>query len=113
MDKLTKGFGGLMKDGHVKDRVNEGMDFFKNIESQYRHVSYCSLLSAHRFQEWHADSIRSFAPDEAYHFKAKIGKFGNILNPNHRHDEAHEIATDRKRDSIARSHRFWSFAPER
>lgn len=43
--------------------------------------------------------------------KQKVGKFANIFNPNHRHDEAHEIATDKKRTAIAESHRFGSFAP--
>ena len=45
--------------------------------------------------------------------KAKLGKFHNLINPNHRHDEAHEKATDEKRTRIAESHRFESFAPER
>jgi hypothetical protein len=27
---------------------------------------------------------------EATHLKAKVGKFFNIINPNHRHDEEHE-----------------------
>lgn len=49
----------------------------------------------------------------AIHFKNKIGKFKNIINPNHRHDEEHEKATDEKRTRIAESHRFGSFAPER
>ncbi|KAL9114506.1 MAG: hypothetical protein Q9227_001587, partial [Pyrenula ochraceoflavens] len=47
------------------------------------------------------------------HIKNKIGKFGNVLNPNHRHDEAHEKATDEKRTKVAEGHRFESFAPER
>ena len=38
---------------------------------------------------------------------------GNIVNPNHRHDEAHEKATDDKRTKISEGHRFHSFAPER
>ena len=45
--------------------------------------------------------------------KNKVGKFKNIINPNHRHDEEHEKATDEKRTRIAESHRFESFAPER
>jgi phospholipase D1/2 len=48
---------------------------------------------------------------EATHLKAKVGKFFNIINPNHRHDEEHEQETDRKRSEIADSHRFKSFAP--
>jgi phospholipase D1/2 len=35
------------------------------------------------------------------------------VNPNHRHDEAHEKATDLKRSRIVESHRYESFAPER
>ena len=46
-------------------------------------------------------------------FKHKIGKLGNIINTNHRHDEEHEKETDQKRSAIAQSHRFESFAPER
>jgi phospholipase D1/2 len=49
----------------------------------------------------------------AVQIKHKIGKLGNIVNPNHRHDEAHEKATDDKRTHIAESHRYESFAPER
>ncbi|KAL8846037.1 MAG: hypothetical protein Q9221_008850 [Calogaya cf. arnoldii] len=49
----------------------------------------------------------------AIHLKNKVGKFGNLINPNHRHDEEHEKATDEKRNRIAESHRFNSFAPER
>ncbi|RDW69315.1 hypothetical protein BP6252_08335 [Coleophoma cylindrospora] len=45
--------------------------------------------------------------------KHEIGKFGNLINPNHRHDEEHEKETDDKRTKIAQSHRFESFAPER
>lgn len=49
----------------------------------------------------------------AYHFKNKVGKFGNLVNRNHRHDEEHEKAVDDQRTKIAESHRFESFAPER
>ncbi|KAL4892446.1 hypothetical protein BDV59DRAFT_202584 [Aspergillus ambiguus] len=49
----------------------------------------------------------------AHHFKHKVGKFFNIVNPNHRHDEEHEQATDKKRTEISESHRFHSFAPIR
>ena len=50
---------------------------------------------------------------KALHFKNKVGKFHNIINPNHRHDEEHEKEVDEKRTRIAESHRFESFAPER
>lgn len=47
------------------------------------------------------------------HTKNKLGKFKNLLNPNHRHDEEHEQATDRKREEIRDGNRWRSFAPER
>jgi len=47
------------------------------------------------------------------HKKHEIGKFANLINPNHRHDEEHEKATDDKRTKIGEEHRFQSFAPER
>ena len=47
------------------------------------------------------------------HAKNKAGKFGNLFNRNHRHDEEHEKETDDKRSRIADNHRFNSFAPER
>lgn len=37
----------------------------------------------------------------------------NAYNPNHRHDEAWEIANDEARAKICESHRFQSFAGER
>ena len=49
----------------------------------------------------------------AIHLKHRIGKFENLVNRNHRHDEEHEKATDAKRTRIAEGHRFQSFAPER
>ncbi|ETN43769.1 uncharacterized protein HMPREF1541_11093 [Cyphellophora europaea CBS 101466] len=50
---------------------------------------------------------------EAIHLKNKIGKIGNLFNANHRHDEAHEQATDKKRTAICEQNRFHSFFPER
>ncbi|KAK0985521.1 hypothetical protein LTR91_005905 [Friedmanniomyces endolithicus] len=49
----------------------------------------------------------------AIHLSQRVGKFKNLVNPNHRHDEEHEQATDAKRTEIAEGHRFQSFAPER
>ncbi|KAL4927294.1 putative phospholipase PldA [Aspergillus undulatus] len=51
--------------------------------------------------------------EKAHHLKHRVGKFFNIINPNHRHDEEHEQETDRKRTTICESHRFGSFAPVR
>jgi phospholipase D1/2 len=50
---------------------------------------------------------------KATHAKNKLGKFKNIFNPNHRHDEEHEQKTDEKRSRVCANHRFNSFAPER
>nr|POE85425.1 phospholipase d zeta 1 [Quercus suber] len=50
---------------------------------------------------------------KATHLKHQVGKFENLVNTNHRHDEAHEQETDAKRTKIAEGHRFQSFAPER
>ncbi|KAK3317992.1 hypothetical protein B0H66DRAFT_555933 [Apodospora peruviana] len=47
------------------------------------------------------------------HQKHKIGKFANLINPHHRHDEEHEKACDEKRTRISESHRFQSYFPER
>ncbi|EME48297.1 hypothetical protein DOTSEDRAFT_168035 [Dothistroma septosporum NZE10] len=49
----------------------------------------------------------------AIHLKHRLGKFQNLINTNHRHDEEHEQETDAKRTRIAEGHRFQSFAPER
>jgi phospholipase D1/2 len=50
---------------------------------------------------------------KATHMKNKLGKFKNIVNTNHRHDEEHEQKTDAKRERVCGNHRFNSFAPER
>ncbi|KAL8382230.1 hypothetical protein RB595_006152 [Gaeumannomyces hyphopodioides] len=47
------------------------------------------------------------------HKKHQLGKFANLFNPEHRHDEEHEKACDEKRTKICDSHRFKSFFPER
>ncbi|KAH1580464.1 hypothetical protein KXW39_008584 [Aspergillus fumigatus] len=59
------------------------------------------------------DSHLHDAKAKAHHFKHKVGKFFNVVNPNHRHDEEHERETDKKRTAIAESHRYKSFAPVR
>lgn len=45
--------------------------------------------------------------------KHRVGKFQNLLNQNHRHDEEHEQEIDAKRTKIGEGHRFQSYAPER
>lgn len=65
-----------------------------------------------RTDPWVGTHLHDFKA-KTLHLKHKIGKFENLVNPNHRHDEPHEKATDRKRSAIAESHRFKSFAPVR
>ncbi|KAI5777723.1 phospholipase D/transphosphatidylase [Geopyxis carbonaria] len=45
------------------------------------------------------------------HTAHRLGKFKNIFNPNHRHDEPHEQAVDAARERIAKSNPHDSFAP--
>ncbi|PSS05276.1 phospholipase D p1 [Coniella lustricola] len=45
--------------------------------------------------------------------KHQVGKLANLFNPQHRHDEEHEKATDEKRKNVCESHRFTSYFPER
>lgn len=69
-----------------------------------------------KMKETHVSAEDTHASDlkiRAVHLKHQIGKFGNLFNPNHRHDEKHEQETDEQRSKIAESHRFGSFAPER
>jgi len=48
-----------------------------------------------------------------HHKKHGLGKYANIFNPGHRHDEEHEKLCDEKRSNIADQHRFKSFFPQR
>ncbi|ERT01679.1 hypothetical protein HMPREF1624_02931 [Sporothrix schenckii ATCC 58251] len=47
------------------------------------------------------------------HKKHQIGKFANLFNSQHRHDEEHEKRCDEKRTKACESHRFESYFPER
>jgi len=67
----------------------------------------------HHVREKLKDTHLYDAKIKAVHTKNKIGKFANLFNSNHRHDEEHEKETDAKRSHIRESHRFNSFAPER
>ncbi|KAK3502387.1 hypothetical protein B0T13DRAFT_394370 [Neurospora crassa] len=67
----------------------------------------------HPFRELREKLANSSLHEHLVHEKHKIGKFKNLINPQHRHDEEHEIACDEKRTSICTSHRFESFFPER
>ncbi|GKZ56260.1 hypothetical protein AnigIFM49718_001485 [Aspergillus niger] len=67
----------------------------------------------HKIENLEEQLKETHIEEKAFHLKHKVGKFFNIVNPNHRHDEAHEKATDAKRTAISESHRFKSFAPIR
>ncbi|KAF2744256.1 phospholipase-like protein PldA [Sporormia fimetaria CBS 119925] len=69
------------------------------------------LATGHGKYEQQAESSSLTA--KVVHFKHKVGKFANIIHPNHRHDEEHEKKTDDKRQRIRDSHRFNSYFPER
>ncbi|KAF1968121.1 phospholipase D/nuclease [Bimuria novae-zelandiae CBS 107.79] len=72
--------------------------------------------AAHRFTDLRhklKDTHLYDAKVKAVHAKHKLGKFKNLFNSNHRHDEEHEQKTDEKRSRICEKHRFDSFAPER
>ncbi|KAI9681583.1 MAG: hypothetical protein M1829_000780 [Trizodia sp. TS-e1964] len=75
--------------------------------------SFSSKFGIHALHEKFKDSSLHDVKVKASHMKHSVGKFGNLINRNHRHDEEHEKVTDDKRTKIAESHRFQSFAPER
>lgn len=66
------------------------------------HVHDPARHSHHR--KLHAFKVRLI------HFKNQIGKYRNLVNPNHRHDDPHEKRIDERRDLIRDSHRYSSFA---
>jgi phospholipase D1/2 len=77
------------------------------------HSSFTDKLKMKGLRAKFKDTSLHKVEVEATHLRNKLGKFGNLVNKNHRHDEAHEQETDRKRTAIAESHRYKSFAPER
>jgi phospholipase D1/2 len=89
--------------GGAKGSTNEGHRSFKDkLAHPFPHL-----------REKLNDTHIHDAKVKVTHLKHKIGKFGNLVNPNHRHDEEHEQKTDEKRSRICGNHRFNSFAPER
>ncbi|KAI1109876.1 phospholipase D/nuclease [Nemania sp. NC0429] len=85
-------------------------------EAQDGHHSHLADKLKHPFQE-----LKDKLKDTHIHDikiglinkKHQVGKFGNLFNPQHRHDEDHEKACDEKRTRIAEGHRFKSYFPER
>ncbi|KAI0508702.1 phospholipase D/nuclease [Xylaria bambusicola] len=78
------------------------------------HSSFSDKLKNpfHGLKEKLKDTHLEDARIALHHQKHKIGKLGNLFNPQHRHDEEHEKACDAKRAKIAEEHRFNSFFPE-
>ncbi|KAI1437905.1 hypothetical protein GGR50DRAFT_566898 [Xylaria sp. CBS 124048] len=62
-----------------------------------------------KLKDTHLDDVKASLVNK----KHQIGKFGNLFNPQHRHDEEGEKACDEKRNRIADGHRFNSYFPER
>jgi phospholipase D1/2 len=78
------------------------------------HIAHTSDLYKGHFSghDGHSDHPRLFALKvKLAHTKSEWGKLKNLFNPNHRHDEPHEKQIDAQRESIAKSHRYESFAP--
>lgn len=66
-----------------------------------------------KFQKTQLHETLHNAKVSLIHKKQQVGKFANLVNPQHRHDEEHEKACDDKRTNICESHRFKSYFPER
>jgi phospholipase D1/2 len=92
-----------MTDAGKADAHHEHRSLKDKIAHPFPHVRE-KIKHSHAFYD---------AKVKAIHTKNKIGKFKNLVNPNHRHDEEHEQETDRKREQVCGNHRFNSFAPER
>jgi phospholipase D1/2 len=89
-----------------KDASGDGSPDHRSFKDKLRHP-FPELRD--KLKETHLYDVKV----GAIHLKHRIGKFENLVNSNHRHDEPHEQATDAKRTKIAEGHRFQSFAPER
>ena len=97
----------------LEDLASSLVDTMSSKEETSEHHSLSDHLKLRGLRESLKDTHLYDAKVKAIHLKQKFGKLGNIINPNHRHDEEHEKKTDTKRARIAESHRFGSFAPAR
>lgn len=82
-------------------------------------------MSASTYFQEHPDHVRDPATEHRHrrrlhalkvrliHLKNHVGKYKNLFNPNHRHDEPHEQRVDEERDLVKAGHRYASFADER
>ncbi|KAI5861564.1 phospholipase D/nuclease [Durotheca rogersii] len=80
--------------------------------SGHFHFAHKLKHSLHDLKEKLEDTHLHDAKASLINTKHKIGKFANIFNPEHRHDEEHEKACDEKRNNISERHRFNSYFPE-
>lgn len=101
----------ICHDGEVEGEIRARDGSFRECAQGSVHLRLRSTIT--ELTRSRSDSHLHDAKAKAHHLKHKVGKFFNIVNPNHRHDEEHEQETDRKRTAIAESHRFESFAPIR
>ncbi|KAB5524009.1 hypothetical protein GE09DRAFT_1065441 [Coniochaeta sp. 2T2.1] len=94
-EQVQGGHGGSSKDDNHRDLSDKLKHPFHELKEKLHHTHL------HDAKVW------------LHHEKHKIGKFANLFNSQHRHDEEHEKATDDKRNRIAEGHRFHSYFPER
>lgn len=101
---------------HDPETAHKGADLHKHDgEASHPHLDKVKERIAHPFPHLREKLKHTHLYDfkvKASHFKHTVGKFGNLVNTNHRHDEEHEKATDEKRSRVAEGHRFESFAPK-
>lgn len=105
--------GSHVEMGKLKEKLEHEID---HLESTLKGLYRISISLNEIYiptDNWLSDSHLHDAKAKAYHVKHKVGKFFNIVNPNHRHDEEHERETDSKRTAIAEANRYKSFFPVR
>ncbi|KAI0889509.1 phospholipase D/nuclease [Annulohypoxylon maeteangense] len=90
-----------MSGSHEHDGQHEHSDFVEKLKHPF-----------HDLKEKLKDTHLYDAKVSLIHKKHKLGKLGNLFNPEHRHDEEHEKACDEKRNRISKNHRFNSYFPE-
>ena len=97
---------------HLKDKLKHP---FNNLREKFRDTKLYDLKVGLIHKKYCPPSNIQLHNSFQYLIlkRHEIGKFANLVNPNHRHDEEHEKETDDKRTRITESHRFNSFAPER
>ncbi|KHN97903.1 Phospholipase D [Metarhizium album ARSEF 1941] len=92
-------------------QVNEGKPAMEKESASSSQGGFSGLMDD--LKEKLSESKLHDAKVALIHKKQQIGKFGNLFNKDHRHDEEHEQRCDAKRSAICEQHRFESFFPER